>query len=102
VTEPHVTEPHVTEPLVTLELYSTSFCGACRRTRAVLDRVGDLVPAAAVVEHDVAREPDLAEHHDIRATPTVIVRDAAGAEVLRAAGVPSIDHVLVAAARALG
>ncbi|WP_238707082.1 glutaredoxin family protein [Microbacterium lushaniae] len=86
---------------VTLELYSTSFCGACRRTRAVLDRVRRLLPHVAVTEHDVAFEPDLAESRGIRATPTVIVRAPGGGETMRADGVPTIDHVLVAVADAM-
>ena len=88
-------------PSLTLELYSTSFCGACRQTRGVLDRAAQLVPGVRVLEHDIAFEPDLAESLDIRATPTVIIRSADGEAVLRAEGVPSIDQVLVATARAL-
>lgn len=91
----------MSEPGASFELFSTSFCGACRRTRAVLDRVAALVPAVTITEHDVARVPDLAEARGIEATPTVIVRDATGAEVLRASGVPTVDQLLVAAARAL-
>ncbi|MDN3495225.1 thioredoxin family protein [Planococcus sp. APC 4015] len=87
---------------ISFELYSTSFCGACRQTRAVLDRATRLLPAVTVSEHDVAFEPALAESHDITATPTVIVRGADGTELSRASGVPTIDHILVAAARALG
>ncbi len=82
------------------ELYSTSFCGACRRTRAVLERVAALIPDAAVREFDVAAAPERAATLGIRATPTVVVRSGSGADILRAEGVPTIDHVLVAAARA--
>ena len=84
-----------------LELFSTSFCGACRQTRAVLDRAASLVPGASVVEHDLALEPDLGDLHDISRSPTVIVRAADGREVLRASGVPSVPQVLVAAEQAL-
>lgn len=87
---------------VVFELYSSSFCGACQQTRRVLDEVARLVPVASVVEHNVASEPDLAEEHGIDATPTVIVHDSTGAETFRASGVPTIDQVLTAAARALG
>ncbi|MGP3535015.1 thioredoxin family protein [Microbacterium sp. RD1] len=86
---------------LTFELYSTSFCGACRQTRGVLDRAAQLVSGVHVTEHDVAFEPDLAESLDIRATPTVIIRRSNGEQVLRAEGVPSIDQVLVATAKAL-
>lgn len=88
-------------PAVTFELYSTSFCGACRQTRSVLDRARQLLPSVAVAEHDIAFEPALAEERGIEATPTVIVRGADGTEVSRASGVPTLDHILVAAARVL-
>ncbi|QCR20769.1 thioredoxin [Agrococcus sp. SGAir0287] len=84
-----------------LELFSTSFCGACRQTRAMLDRAASLVPGAAVVEHDLALEPELGEAHGIVRSPTVVVRSSDGREVLRAAGVPTVPQVLVAAERAL-
>jgi thioredoxin 1 len=87
---------------VLFELYSSSFCGACQQTRRVLDEVVRLVPAATVVEHNVASEPALAEEHDIDATPTVIVHDRGGDEVFRARGIPTIDQALTVAARVLG
>ena len=86
---------------IELTLFSSSFCGACRQTRSVLERVQQLVPGVVVTEHDVAFVPDLAEADRIDATPTVIVRSSAGGDVLRASGVPQLDHVLVAVARAL-
>jgi protein-disulfide isomerase len=85
---------------VTLELYSSSFCAACRQTRAVLARVVGMLPALDVTEHDVAAVPDLAESNAIAATPTVIVRSTEGDEVFRAAGVPTVDQVLRAVALA--
>jgi protein-disulfide isomerase len=84
-----------------LTLVSSSFCGACARTRAVLGDAARYLPDATVSEIDVAREPDLAEQLDIRFTPTVIIRDDAGAEVFRAEGVPTVPQVLTAALRAL-
>lgn len=88
-------------PVATLELFSTSFCGACRQTRAVLERAAALVPGTVVVEHDLALEPALGEALAITQSPTTIVRSASGEELLRAAGVPSVPQVLVAAERAL-
>ncbi|GAA2174812.1 hypothetical protein GCM10009846_22200 [Agrococcus versicolor] len=88
-------------PTVRLELFSTSFCGACRQTRAVLERAAGLVPGAVVTEHDLALEPELGERMGIVQSPTTIVRDASGRELLRAAGVPSVPQVLVAAEQAL-
>lgn len=91
----------VTTAAVSFELFSSSFCGACRQTRSVLMRAVQLLPGTTMTEHDVAREPQLAEDLSIEATPTVIVRDGRGVEVMRASGVPTVDHLLMAAARAL-
>ncbi|MFJ4224144.1 glutaredoxin domain-containing protein [Microbacterium sp. NPDC089695] len=84
-----------------LTLVSSSFCGACARTRSVLRDAVRYLPDAAIAEIDIAADPDAAEALDIRSTPTVIVRDAAGAEVFRAEGVPTVPQVLAAAVRAL-
>lgn len=91
----------MTAAALSFELFSSSFCGACRQTRAVIERARRLLPGTTLVEHDIAREPDLADERAIEATPTVILRNARGAEVMRATGVPTVDHLLVAAARAL-
>ena len=84
-----------------LTLVSSSFCGACARTRAVLADAARFLPAATVTEIDVARDPGAAEKLDIRFTPTVIIRDSAGIEVFRATGVPTVPQVLTAAVKAL-
>jgi len=84
-----------------LTLVSSSFCGACSRTRSVLAGAARFLAGATVTEIDVARDPDAAEVMDIRVTPTVVIRDDAGAEVFRAEGVPTVPQVLAAAVRAL-
>lgn len=84
-----------------LTLISSSFCGACARTRSVLADAARFLPGAIVTEIDVARDPDAAEALDIRFTPTVVIRDGDGAEVFRAEGVPTVPQVLTAAVRAL-
>jgi len=81
---------------VIVELYSSAFCGPCRSTRAVLHRAAQLVPSLRVVEVDVADEVARAEAAGITATPTVLVRDADGVEVFRAAGAPTLPQVLLA------
>jgi len=86
---------------VIVDLYSSSFCGACTATRAVLDDAVRLVPAATIVERNVATSPDEAEAEEIRSTPTVIVRREDGTEVFRAEGVPTIGGVLTALALAV-
>jgi hypothetical protein len=69
-------------------------------TRAVLAEVSALVPSASVIERDVARYGDEAERAGIRSTPTVLVLRDDGTEVFRAEGVPTVNQVLVALARA--
>ena len=71
------------------------------QTRAVLAEVERLVPLASVRELDVVRDAEEAEAAGIRTAPTVIIRDAAGLEVFRATGVPTLAQVLVAAAKAV-
>ncbi|MFJ4173240.1 glutaredoxin family protein [Microbacterium sp. NPDC089696] len=84
-----------------LTLVSSSFCGACARTRAVLRDATRYLPDASLTEIDVAADPEAAEALDIRFTPTVIIRDGSGAEVFRAEGVPTVPQVLTAAVKAL-
>ncbi|TFC83908.1 thioredoxin [Cryobacterium cheniae] len=84
-----------------LTFFSSAFCEPCMQTRAVLAEVERLVPLASVRELDVVRDVAEAEAAGIRITPTVIIRDATGAEVFRATGVPTLAQVLVAAAKAV-
>jgi len=86
---------------VNLDFYSSAFCDPCIQTRAVLDEVAKLVPAAVIRELDVARDNESAAEEGIRSTPTLIVRTDDGAEVFRAEGVPSLNQVLVALTKAL-
>ena len=69
-------------------------------TRSVLTEAGRLVSAMKLVEHDIVRDESEAERQGIRLTPTVIVSDTDGAEVFRAEGIPSLNQVLVALAKA--
>lgn len=82
-------------------LYTSSFCDPCIHTRAVLAEAARLVPAAEIDERDVAFATSEAEADGIRSTPTVIVRDAHDVEVFRAEGVPTLNQVLVALAKAV-
>jgi len=70
-------------------------------TRGVLKDVAALVPAAKIAELDVVRDSAEAEKAGIRMTPTVVVTSADGTEVFRAEGVPTVNQVLVALARAV-
>ena len=84
-----------------LLFFSSAFCDPCIQTRAVLTQIEQLVPAAAIVELDVARDVARAEQAGIRSTPTIVVLDSADVEVFRAEGTPTVDQVLVALARAV-
>ena len=81
-----------------LTFYSSAFCGPCAQTRAVLERVSELLPEVQVTELDVVRAEEQAERQNIHATPTIVLSDDAGAELFRASGAPSINQVLTAIA----
>lgn len=84
-----------------LIFFASSFCEPCIQTRAVLDSASKLVPTLKIAELDVARETEQAERAGIRSTPTVIVVNDDNEEVFRAEGVPSLNQVLVALAKAV-
>ena len=70
-------------------------------TRKVLGEVAALVPSARIAELDVVRDADEAQRAGIRSTPTVVVLQDDGTEVFRAEGVPTVNQVLVALAKAV-
>jgi len=86
---------------VEVELYTSAFCGSCAHARWVLSEAERLVPAMTVHEYDVVRDEERAVAMDIRSTPTVVVRDAAGRQVFRAQGAPTLGQALAAAAEAI-
>ena len=88
-------------PLVDIVLYTSAFCGPCMQTRTIVKKATQLIAGARFVERDVTSNLDEGERLGIRSTPTVLIRDAAGAEVFRSEGVPTLPQVLLAAAHAL-
>ncbi|TPW74596.1 thioredoxin family protein [Schumannella soli] len=84
-----------------VDFYSSSFCAPCAAARSVLDDAAKLLPQLEIVERNVAQHPDAADADRIGSTPTMIVRSGDGAEVYRAEGVPSVNQLLVALARAV-
>jgi glutaredoxin len=89
-------------PELRVTLYSSSFCGACTSTRETLGRIAPLVgERVAWNEINVADDPAASEAAGITATPTVVITGADGVERMRAAGVPTTEHVLRALAAAL-
>ncbi len=86
---------------VRLELFTSAFCDPCHRAREVIADAQRLVPALTVDERDVAAHQERAAELGIRSTPTTIIYDRDGGELLRAEGVPTLPRLLTALARSL-
>ncbi|GHH72253.1 thiol reductase thioredoxin [Streptomyces sulfonofaciens] len=86
----------------TLVQFSSAFCRPCAATRRVLADVAAMVPGVAHVDLDAEGHLALVRALDIRRTPTVLVLDATGRVVRRAAGQPRRADVIAALADAVG
>ena len=78
---------------VTLVQFSSAFCSPCRATRVLLTDVVADRPEVAHVEVDAESHLDLVRRLDVRRTPTVLVLDADGVVVGKAAGLPRREQV---------
>ncbi|MCU7825707.1 TlpA family protein disulfide reductase [Kitasatospora sp. DSM 101779] len=85
----------------TLVQFSTAFCQPCRATRRVLAEVSGMVEGVAHVEIDAESRLDLVRRLDILRTPTVLVLDATGRVIRRAAGQPRRADVVAALGEAV-
>ena len=85
----------------TLVQFSSAFCQPCRATRRVLTEVVGMVDGVAHVELDAEEQLDLVRRLEILRTPTVLVLDAGGRVVRRAAGQPRRADVIVALGEAV-
>lgn len=85
----------------TLVQFSSAFCAPCRATRRVLREVAGMVPGVAHVEIDAEARLDLVRALGVRRTPTVLVLDADGRVVRRAAGQPRKADVIAALGEAV-
>ncbi|MGW2632524.1 thioredoxin family protein [Streptomyces chattanoogensis] len=85
----------------TLVQFSSAFCQPCRATRRILAEVADVVDGVAHVEIDAEARLDLVRSLNILRTPTVLVLDAHGAIVRRAAGQPRKADVIAALGEAV-
>ncbi|MEV6679207.1 thioredoxin family protein [Streptomyces erythrochromogenes] len=80
----------------TLVQFSSAFCQPCRATRRILAEVAGMVDGVAHVEIDAEERLDLVRALGIEKTPTVLVLDATGRIVRRAAGMPRKVDVIAA------
>jgi len=85
----------------TLVQFSSAFCQPCRATRRVLAEVAHMVDGVAHVEVDAEAHLELVRMLDIVRTPTVLVLDADGRIVRRAAGQPRTADVIAALGEAV-
>ncbi|MFD9334036.1 thioredoxin family protein [Streptomyces sp. NPDC060028] len=76
--------------------FSSAFCQPCRATRRILAEVAGMVEGVAHIEVDAERNLDLVRALGIETTPTVLVLDAGGRIVRRAAGMPRKADVIAA------
>ncbi|MCW2599180.1 MAG: thiol reductase thioredoxin, partial [Frankiales bacterium] len=82
----------------TLLQFSSAFCAPCRATRRILGDVAAIAPGVTHVEIDAESNLELVRKLNILKTPTTLVLDERGREVVRASGQPKKADVL----RALG
>ncbi|MEV1048201.1 thioredoxin family protein [Streptomyces sp. NPDC049916] len=85
----------------TLVQFSTAFCQPCRATRRTLAEVAGMVEGVAHIEIDAEARLALVRELEITRTPTVLVLDARGREVRRAAGQPRTADVVAALGHAI-
>lgn len=85
----------------TLVQFSSAFCQPCRATRRTLVEVAGMVDGVAHVEVDAEERLELVRALGILKTPTVLVLDAAGHIVRRAAGRPRKVDVIAALGEAV-
>ncbi|MER8071278.1 thioredoxin family protein [Streptomyces sp. NPDC094034] len=85
----------------TLVQFSTAFCQPCRATRRTLAEVAGMVDGVSHVELDAEQRFELVRELGILRTPTVLVLDAEGRIVRRAAGQPRTVDVIAALGEAM-
>lgn len=85
----------------TLVQFSSAFCAPCRATRRILGEVSEMVPGVAHIEIDAESRLELVRELDVLRTPTVLVLDAEGRIVRRAAGRPRKADVIAALGEAV-
>ncbi len=85
----------------TLLQFSSAFCAPCRSTRRILSDIAGQVAGVTHIEVDAEHHLDVVRRLSILRTPTTLVLDAQGHEVVRASGAPTKAQVYDALASAL-
>lgn len=85
----------------TLVQFSSAFCAPCRATRRVLASAAEQVPGVLHLEIDAESNLELVRRLGIVKTPTTLVLDDRGHEVVRATGQPRMADVLAAIGKAV-
>ena len=85
----------------TLLQFSSAFCAPCRSTRRILSDIAGQVPGVSHIEVDAEHHLDVVRRLGILRTPTTLVLDAHGHEVVRASGAPTKAQVYDALAVAI-
>ena len=77
----------------TLLQFSSAFCAPCRTTRHVLADVATRHDGVAHIEVDAEQHLDLVRRLGVLRTPTTLVLDRSGLEIVRASGAPRREQV---------
>ena len=85
----------------TLLQFSSAFCAPCRATRRTLTDIAGMLDGVTHVEVDAEAHLELVRRLGILKTPTTLVLDRAGREIVRASGQPRKADVLAALGQAL-
>lgn len=85
----------------TLLQFSSAFCAPCRATKRVLGDIAAGVDGVLHVEIDAESNLELVRRLNILKTPTTLVLDGKGHEVVRASGQPRKEQVRQALGEAL-
>ncbi|MEO3762437.1 thioredoxin family protein [Streptomyces sp. B8F3] len=80
----------------TLVQFSSAFCRPCAATRRILADVAGMVAGVVYVDVDAESHLGLVRRLEVERTPTVLVLDADGRVVRRAAGLPRKADVIAA------
>ena len=92
-----ITAAEIGAPLgsrLTLLQFSSAFCTPCRATRTLLADIAEPLADVAQIDIDAESHLELIRRLNIRSTPTTLILDRSGQEVLRAEGTPKRDQVL--------